>query len=85
MRLVPCLTYAVPIVALVQSPVLHLGHPQLVKLVHHDVLGFQHPWRAKKQKQREIRVCSEYHGKKTEAVTFFAQARISGQTAVGGT
>lgn len=46
MKLTPCLTYAVPVVALVQSPVLHLGHPQLVKLVHHNVLGFKHPKRS---------------------------------------
>lgn len=38
-----CLTYAVPIVALVESPVFNFGHPKLVKLVHHDVLGFQYP------------------------------------------
>lgn len=63
MQLMPCLTYAVPVVALIQPPVLHLGHPQLVKLVHHDVLGFQHPSRPKARKQ-SVYLCAHKHKKK---------------------
>ena len=66
-KLTPCLTYAVPVMAFVQPPVLHLRHPRLIKLVHHNVLGFQHPKRLWMQKNGGC-VCVDKHSQVAEEI-----------------